>query len=97
MDFPALNAARAYGQARPATTPVQPQGDTAARGARDLATNFAQTLRQAETTAHDAMVGSADPHALVTALSEAQLAVETTVALRDRVVEAYLEILCMPV
>jgi flagellar hook-basal body complex protein FliE len=97
MDFNALNAARAYGQARPATAPAPTAADGVARGARDLAQGFARTLQQAETTAHQAMTGGADPHALVTALSEAQLAVETTVALRDRVVEAYLEILRMPV
>jgi len=43
------------------------------------------------------MTGGADPHALVAALSEAQMAVETAVAVRDKVVEAYLEILRMPV
>lgn len=43
------------------------------------------------------MLGTGDPHVLVTALSEAQLAVETVVAVRDKVVEAYMEILRMPV
>lgn len=43
------------------------------------------------------MLGAGDPHALVAALSEAQLAVETVVAVRDKVVEAYMEILRMPV
>ena len=43
------------------------------------------------------MTGSADPHALVEALANTQLAVETAVTVRDRVVEAYQEILRMPV
>jgi flagellar hook-basal body complex protein FliE len=43
------------------------------------------------------MVGKADPHALVEALSQSELAVEAAVAVRDRVVEAYQEILRMPV
>ena len=44
-----------------------------------------------------AQSGGADPHALVQALAETQLAVETAVTVRDRVVEAYQEILRMPV
>ncbi|MEN8747671.1 flagellar hook-basal body complex protein FliE, partial [Marivita sp.] len=43
------------------------------------------------------MYGDADPHALVEALSQSQLAVETAVTVRNRVVEAYQEILRMPV
>ena len=39
----------------------------------------------------------ADPHALVESLANTQLAVETAVTVRDRVVEAYQEILRMPV
>jgi flagellar hook-basal body complex protein FliE len=92
-------AARSYGAARPLTAPDpmagQPSGPRTTAG--QFAENFAQTLAHAENTAHDTMLGDADPHTLVTALSEAQLAVETTVAVRDKVVEAYLEILRMPV
>ena len=43
------------------------------------------------------MTGRADPHSLVEALSATELAVETAVVLRDKVVEAYQEILRMPV
>ncbi|MGB3148600.1 MAG: flagellar hook-basal body complex protein FliE, partial [Paracoccaceae bacterium] len=50
-----------------------------------------------EDTAKAAMMGGADPHALVEALAQSQLAVETVVTLRDKVVEAYQEILRMPV
>lgn len=90
-----INAARLYGAARPLTAP-----DPAAGPRTDLgraAESFVDTLRRAESTATGAMTGQADPHALVAALSEAQLAVETVVAVRDRVVEAYMEILRMPV
>ncbi|MFN0114008.1 MAG: flagellar hook-basal body complex protein FliE [Paracoccaceae bacterium] len=62
-----------------------------------FARDFADTLRQGEATAIKAMQGGADPHALVLALAESQLAVETAVTLRDKVVEAYQEILRMPV
>ncbi len=43
------------------------------------------------------MTTGADPYALVQALAQAELAVETAATVRDRVVEAYQEILRMPV
>jgi flagellar hook-basal body complex protein FliE len=97
MDLSATLAARTYGAARPLTAaePDATGGPGAAAGR--FAENFAQVLQNAETTAQQAMTGDADPHALVSALSEAQMAVETVVAVRDKVVEAYLEILRMPV
>ena len=45
----------------------------------------------------DAMVSDADPHMLVQALAQSELAVETVVTVRDKVVEAYQEILRMPI
>lgn len=99
MDLNAAFAARSYGAARPVTAPdpLGAPGQGAQTPAGRFAETFAQTLAHAETTARQTMQGTGDPHALVAALSEAQLAVETTVAVRDRVVEAYLEILRMPV
>jgi flagellar hook-basal body complex protein FliE len=42
-------------------------------------------------------MGGADPHSLVEALAQSELAIETAVSVRDKVVEAYQEILRMPV
>ncbi len=79
-------------QAGLAGTPVsKPNAATKA------AAGFADLLRQAELQAEAAVTGGADPHALVTALAEGQLAVDTVVTIRDRVVEAYQEILRMQV
>ena len=89
-----LAAARQYGAARPVTAP-DPAGATTDLGR--AADSFVDTLRRAEQMAAGTMTGQADPHALVAALNEAQMAVETVVAVRDRVVDAYLEILRMPV
>lgn len=61
------------------------------------AESFVETLRKAETTAMDGMVGRADPQSVVTALSSAEMAVQSAVVIRDRVVESYQEILRMPV
>lgn len=60
-------------------------------------TSFEETMKATEQTAQASLMGQADPHALVEALSQTQLAVETAVAVRDKVVEAYQEILRMPV
>ena len=46
--------------------------------------------------AKDASVGKADTHSLVQALSQTKLAVETAVTVRNKLVEAYQEILRMP-
>ncbi len=96
MDINALNAAQRYAAARPATEPEPGQG-SAGEAFAGLARDFAATMQQGEETAKAAMVGQADPHAMVTALSQAELAVETVVTVRDKVVEAYQEILRMPV
>ena len=55
------------------------------------------TLGKAESTAIAGMTGKADPHAIVEALAAAELALETAVSVRDKAVEAYQEILRMPV
>ena len=94
MDIRATLAQQGYAAARPAadTARTGPAADVAG-----LARDFADTVRAGETTAQEAMAGRADPQALVQALAQTQLAVETAVTVRDRVVEAYQEILRMPV
>ncbi len=95
MDIKTSIAAQSYTAARPATAPLAPSGG--AEALADLAGSFARTLAEGEQTAKAAMVGGADPHALVQALAATERAVETAVTLRDKVVEAYQEILRMPV
>jgi len=91
MDIKLSQALRGYG----ASKMDLPNSATTQLG--QAAKDFAETLSKSETTARDAMTGKADPHALVEALANSQLAVETAVTVRDRVVEAYQEILRMPV
>jgi flagellar hook-basal body complex protein FliE len=95
MDIRSTLAAQTYAGARPATQPNADAGGTG--GFAAAFDDFASTLRRGEETSLAAMQGDADPHALVLALAQSQLAVETVVAVRDRVVEAYQEILRMPV
>ncbi len=93
MDVDASFAAAHYAQARTAAAPGAGSGLSFA----SVAGEFTDTLMRHEMTARDAMAGQASPHALVEALSSSQLAVETVATVRDKVVEAYQEILRMPV
>ena len=95
MEIRGLSAAQKYAAARPATEPDAQPGATAL--VREAAKDFAATLAEGEAVASAAMIGDADPHALVTALAQAELVVETAVTVRNKVVEAYQEILRMPV
>ena len=92
MDISAL-VAQNYAATKSATAPGEGQGNIAT----DAAGDFLSTLQQSESTAMQAMTTGADPHTLVTALAQTELAVQTAVTVRDRVVEAYQEILRMPV
>ena len=65
--------------------------------AKGIAADFATALAEGEAAAKGAMIGDADPHSLVTALAQTELVVETAVTVRNKVVEAYQEILRMPV
>jgi flagellar hook-basal body complex protein FliE len=93
--FPGF-AARSYDLARSAAAPLaSPERAEAALGA--AFGRFAGSMQQTEAAARQSLVSGADPQALVQALAATELAVETAVAVRDKVVEAYLEILRMPV
>lgn len=96
MDVTTSFVSQAYAKARTAAAPQNTAGATA-EGFGKLAGNFMNTLQEHEATARTAMAGGADPHALVQALASSQMAVETVATVRDRVVEAYQEILRMPV
>lgn len=96
MQINPLRAAQGYAASRPATEP-KPLPEGATGTIAGLARDFAATLQDGEATAKAAMVGDADPHALVQALAQTELAVEAVVSVRNKVVEAYQEILRMPV
>lgn len=96
MEIKSFSAAQAYLSSRPATAP-----DAALPGPgealKSTAMDFAATLRESEAAAQGAMAGTVDPHTLVQAMAQSELAVETAVTVRDKVVEAYQDILRMPV
>ncbi|MCH2546996.1 MAG: flagellar hook-basal body complex protein FliE [Alphaproteobacteria bacterium] len=55
------------------------------------------TAYQSESMSAKALVGDAELHELVTSVTNAELTLNTVVAVRDRVVNAYQEILKMPI
>ena len=55
------------------------------------------TAEHAESQSMQAISGNADITEVVTAVSKAELALQTTMAIRDRVVQAYQDIMRMPI
>ncbi len=101
MDTRSNLVSQLYSSAQVAVKPV-PQAREAPSnaGAADFAAlmgEFAQSLRAGEQTIKSGLTGKADAHSVVEALASMELAVQTAVTVRDKVVEAYQEILRMPV
>lgn len=94
MDIKSVQALQAYGAIR---KPLSDPSASQSNPFQQATESFQETLSAADNIAQQAVSGTADPHALVEALANSQLAVETVVTVRDRVVEAYQEILRMPV
>ncbi len=78
------------------------------RGAAGSGADFGATIERAlqgavqsghaaETTAKQAIAGQGNLSDVVTALSQAQLTLQTATAVRDRVVQAYQDIMKMPI
>lgn len=108
MDINAFNAAQTYGSTRKLLTPESAKPDVAKTGVQSssqddgfhpekLVQDMAKTISRSENVAAEYMAGRADPHSVVEALASAELAVETAVTLRNKVVEAYQELMRMPV
>jgi flagellar hook-basal body complex protein FliE len=94
MDIRNTLAAQNYA----ATKAVTGADPTATGGAVfDTAKDFITTLQQSEATAMASMTSGADPHSPVQVLAQTEMAVQSVVAVRDKVVEAYQELLRMPI
>ncbi len=106
MNIETSFASQLYASARriaPAETPAEPasaktgEGTTFADALAAASGEMAQTLRAGETAAQLALTGQGDVQSVVEALTATELALQTAVAVRDRVVEAYQEVLRMPI
>ena len=96
MDIKSTLAAQVYTRPIAAAKPSPAESGPAAAFSA-AAQDFMATLRESEETVKAGLAGRADPQAVVEALAATELAVQTAVAVRDKVVEAYQEILRMPV
>lgn len=61
------------------------------------AETFSNVFETVETSAQAMAVGQGDAHSVVEALANAEVALEAAVTIRNRVVEAYQELMRMPV
>lgn len=93
--FGAYNSINPAKITTPTNTPANPaaEEDAVAKGV----SGFREAVQQAEQAAIDTAVSGADPHAMVEALANAEMVLDTAVTIRDKVVEAYQELLRMPV
>jgi flagellar hook-basal body complex protein FliE len=64
---------------------------------KDAMTSVNQAARASDNQAHALATGKANVVDVVTAVAESEVAVETLVAVRDRVIAAYEEIMRMPI
>lgn len=94
MDIQNVRAAQSYSETK-AVTAADPNGGGGV--AMSAVKDFVTTLQESEATAMAAMQSGADPHHLVQSLAQTELAVQSVVAVRDKVVEAYQELLRMPI
>ncbi|OUS17052.1 flagellar hook-basal body complex protein FliE [Rhodospirillales bacterium 47_12_T64] len=74
-----------------------PLGEDFASTLRGIATETLSTMQTAENKTILAAAGKADVTEVVTAMAEAEVTLQTVVAVRDKVVQAYQEILRMPI
>ena len=101
MDTRSNLVSQLYGSAQAAVKPVpqqrpEPQRSDGANFAA-LMGEFAQNLRAGEDSVKAGLTSKADAHSVVAALASMEMAVEPAVPERAQVVEAYQEILRMPV
>jgi flagellar hook-basal body complex protein FliE len=100
---PAANlVGRLYADAQTAAKPKAPDVAKAppfdfGAALRESALDTLRAVRASEETVKAGLAGRADPQSVVQAIAQTEIAVETAVTVRDRVVEAYNEILRMPV
>jgi flagellar hook-basal body complex protein FliE len=98
MDIKSALASQLYAQVQTVAKPVEAvKPQAASESFAAAAGDFMETLRAGEETVKAGLAGRADPQAVVEALAATEFAVQTAVTVRDKVVEAYQEILRMPV
>ena len=76
---------------------TDPSGATFADFVNSVGATFAQSLKTAETTSMDGIMGKASAREVVEAVMSADQTLQTAMAFRDKIVSAYLEVIKMPI
>ncbi len=96
-----LLAAKAYAAVQGGALPTSPTAAPAQSGFAELLTNVMGDMtaasRAAETQMASAVQGQGSLIDVVTAVSSAEASLETVMAVRDQVIQAYQEIMRMPI
>ncbi len=96
-----LMAARAYSAIQDGAMPVAPTAGAGQSGFAEMLTSvmgdMTATSRAAETQMTSAVQGQGSLIDVVTAVSSAEASLETVMAVRDQVIQAYQEIMRMPI
>ena len=97
-------AANAYSVSSNIKTTGETDGDSGDDGGvsfssflKDKATESLDTMRASETLSAKAISGDAELTEVVEAITAAEVTLQTVVAVRDRVISAYQEIMRMPI
>lgn len=104
MEPASLGALKQYQIAKQVIGPVPSESGTAAvtktkepSALAEGVKEFSQVFENVEVATQALSAGQGDAHSVVEALATAEVALETAVTIRNRVVEAYQELLRMPV
>jgi flagellar hook-basal body complex protein FliE len=99
MSIDALRAAEAYAQAARAAPAREAAAPASSFGAllNSAIAETASTLQAGEAAAAQVAAGDANLVDVVTAISAAEVSLETALAVRNRMIEAYQEIMRMPI
>ncbi|WP_077962363.1 flagellar hook-basal body complex protein FliE [Ensifer adhaerens] len=81
----------------PAATPAVPQGQSFASVLGDMASDAIGAMKKAEGASLDGIRGQANTREVVDAVMSAEQSLQTAIAIRDKVVTAYLEIARMQI
>jgi flagellar hook-basal body complex protein FliE len=94
----AVNAYQSAAKAVTGQTTTTPGGETSFGDMlKNAAGNVIDTISKGEQASLQAATGSADLTQVTAAVNNAEIAVQTVVAIRDRVISAYQDIMRMPI
>ncbi len=103
QSFDAMSAYARTAGIRPAASPTSaneaanPGGTSFSKMVESAVADAAQAVKASEKVSAQAVQGKADMIDVVTAMNSAEMAMETVVAVRDKVIGAYQDIMRMPI